>query len=272
MSLIWRRVLISLAASLALIDAAAAADCDVLIANFKTAIADKAFEKLKDAMAAIADDNACNFNIDAYRIQEINSIIDIAGAAPTDDARKQMLEFVEGVLQIGGDWRSAENLGDFYARRGEYDDALGAYETAISFLSRAAPPATREHREELLARAEAAKSQASDDQEGQNSSSRFASSARDVSGQLRRDLFAGAVARLRGARGAPADQFLLRASALHARPAKRRSRNSPRPSSSRTSKPSLSSGTRIRAAIMDTMSNCPSGARPRRATICSPTA
>lgn len=184
MSLIGRRVLISLAASLVLINAAAAADCDVLITDFKTAIADKAFEKLKDAMAAIADDNACNFNIDSYRIQEINAIIDIAGTAPSDDARKQMLEFVEGVLQIGGDWRSAENLGDFYARRGEYADALGAYETAISFLSRAAPPATREQREELLARAEAAKSQASDDQEGQNSSSRFASSARDVSGSF----------------------------------------------------------------------------------------
>ncbi len=183
MSPVWRRFLISLSASLALVEAAAAADCSALVADFKTAIADKAFEKLKDAMAAIADDSACNFDIDAYRTQEINSIIDFAGATPTEDAQKQMLEFVEGVLQIGGNWRSAENLGDYYARRGEYAEALGAYETAISFLSRAAPRATKEEREELLARAEAAKSQASDDKEGQNSS-RFAASARDASGSF----------------------------------------------------------------------------------------
>jgi outer membrane protein OmpA-like peptidoglycan-associated protein len=134
-------------------------------------------------MAAIADDSACNFDIDAYRIQEINSIIDFAGAAPNEDAQKQMLEFVDGVIQIGGDWRSAENLGDYYARRREYAEALGAYETGISFLSRAESRATREERQELLARAEAAKSQASDDQEGQNSV-RFAASARDASGSF----------------------------------------------------------------------------------------
>jgi len=183
MSSIWRRFLISLSASLALAGAAAAADCDALIASFKSAIADQAFEKVKDAMGAIADDSACNFNIDAYRIQEINSIIDMAGAAPTDDARKQMIEFVEGIMEIGGDWRSAEHLGDYHAHRGEYEEALGGYETAISFLSRAAPPATPKDREELLARAEAAKSQASDDQEGR-SSSRFVTSSRDLSGRL----------------------------------------------------------------------------------------
>ena len=183
MSSILRRFLISLSASLALGGAAAAADCDALVATFKSAIADKAFEKVKDAMSAIADDNACNFDIDAYRIQEINSIIDMADAAPTADAQKQMIEFVEGIMEIGGDWRSAEHLGDHHAHRGEYAEALGAYETAISFLSRAAPPATAKDREELLARAEAAKSQASDDKEGQ-SSSRFAASARDLSGRF----------------------------------------------------------------------------------------
>jgi OmpA-OmpF porin, OOP family len=173
----------SLSASLALTGAAAAADCDALIASFKSAVADKAFERVKDAMAAIADDNACNFDIDAYRTQEINSIIDMAGAAPTPDSQKQMIEFVDGIMEIGGNWRSAEHLGDYHASRREYAEALGAYETAISFLSRAAPPATPKDREELLARAEAAKSEASDDQEGQNSS-RFAASARDLSGRF----------------------------------------------------------------------------------------
>ena len=183
MSTIWRRLLISLFASLALAGAAAAADCDALVASFKTAIADKAFDKLKEAMAAIADDSACNFDIDAYRAQEINSIIDMAGAAPTDDARKQMIEFVEEIMEIGGDWHSAEHLGDYHAARGEYADALGGYETAISFLSRPAPPSTPKDREELLARAAAAKSQASDDKEGRNPS-RFAGSARDLSGRF----------------------------------------------------------------------------------------
>ena len=211
---ISRRFLMSLSASLALTGAAAAADCDALIASFKSAVADKAFERVKDAMAAIADDNACNFDIDTYRIQEINSIIDMAGAAPTDDARKQMLEFVDGVMEIGGNWRSAEHLGDYHAGRREYAEALGAYETAISFLARAAPPATPKDREELLARAEAAKSEASDDQEGQNLLE-ICGFRQGSQRALRRDLFAGTVARLRGARGALAGQFLLRASALH---------------------------------------------------------
>jgi outer membrane protein OmpA-like peptidoglycan-associated protein len=183
MSSILRRFLMSFSASLALGGVAAAADCGALIANFKSAIADKAFDKVKDAMGAIADDNACNFDIDTYRIQEINSIIDIAGAAPTAETQKQMIEFVDGIMEIGGDWRSAEHLGDYHAQRREYAEALGAYETAISFLSRAAPTATPKDREELLARAEAAKSQASDDQEGRNSS-RFAASARDLSGRF----------------------------------------------------------------------------------------
>jgi hypothetical protein len=74
-----RQFLLSLWASLAFAGASAAADCDALTASFKNAIADKSFGKLKDAMTAIADDNSCNFDIDAYRIQEINSMIDMAG-------------------------------------------------------------------------------------------------------------------------------------------------------------------------------------------------
>jgi len=183
LSSIWRRLLMSVSALLALAAPAAAADCDALIADFKAAMADKAFDKLKEAMEAIADDNACNFDIDAYRSQEINSIIDMAAATPTADAQKQMIEFVDDIMEIGGDFRSAEKLGDYYARRGEYGEALGAYETGISFLSRTSPPATQEDRKELLARAAAAKSRASDDQEGRNSS-RFIASARDLSGRF----------------------------------------------------------------------------------------
>ena len=183
MSSSWRRFLISVSAALALAHPAAAADCDALIADFKAAVADKAFGKLKDAMAAIADDSACNFNIDTYRAQEINAIIDMADAAPTDDDRKQMIDFVAGVMEVGGDWRTAENLGDYFARRHDFLDALGAYEKGIAFLSRPAPPATPENRKELLLRAEAAKAQASEDQQGR-SLSRFAASARDLSGNV----------------------------------------------------------------------------------------
>ena len=183
MASIWRRLLISLAAAIGLAHSAAAADCGALTADFKTAIADKSFDKLKQAMEAIADDSACNFDIDAYRSEEMNSIIDMAPAAPTEDAQKQMIEFVEDVMEIGGDFRSAEKLGDYFARRGEYGDALGAYEKGISFLSRTSPPATPEDRKELLARAAAAKSRASDDQEGRKLS-RFVASARDLDGRV----------------------------------------------------------------------------------------
>ena len=180
---IWRRLLISIFALVPFASPAAAADCDALVSNFKTAIADKAFDKLKEAMEAIADDSACNFDIDAYRSQEMNSIIDLAAAAPTDDARNQMIDFVQDIMEIGGDFRSAEKLGDYYARRSEYGEALGAYEKGISFLSRTSPPATTEDRKELLARAAAAKSRASDDQEGRKLS-RFIASARDLSGHV----------------------------------------------------------------------------------------
>ena len=184
MSTIWRRLLMSLSVSLAMAGAAVAADCDALVGSFKSAIADKAFDKLKDAMGAIADDSACNFDIDAYRIEEINSVIDMAAAAPTEDARKQMLDFVDENMEIGGNWRAAEKLGDYHARRGEYEEASGAYDTASIFIqNRVSPTATEEERKELLARAAAAKSEASDDHEGRNSA-RFAASARDLSGRL----------------------------------------------------------------------------------------
>jgi OmpA-OmpF porin, OOP family len=183
MSSIWRRLLTSVPALLALAAPAAAADCDALIANFKTAIDEKAFDKLKQAMAAIADDNACNFDIDAYRSQEMNSIIDMAAAAPTEDAGKQMIEFVQDIMEIGGDFRSAEKLGDYFARRGQYEEALGAYEKGVYFLNRTSPPATQEDRKELLARTAAAKNRASDDQEGRKPS-RFIASARDLSGRV----------------------------------------------------------------------------------------
>jgi outer membrane protein OmpA-like peptidoglycan-associated protein len=184
MSSIWRRLLISMFAAFALAHPAAAADCDALIANFKSAIADKAFDKLKQAMEAIADDSVCNFDIDAYRSQEMNSIIDMAAAAPTDEARNQMIDFVQETMGIGGDFRSAEELGDYYARRGEYGEALAAYDQGIIFLqNRTSPPATPEDRKELLARDAAAKNRASDDQEGRKPS-RFIASARDLSGRL----------------------------------------------------------------------------------------
>jgi OmpA-OmpF porin, OOP family len=184
MSSIWRRLLISVSAALALACPAAAADCSALIGDFKTAAAGKSFEKLKDAMAAIADDNTCNFDIDAYRIQEIDSVIDMAATAPTEDARKQMVAFVDENMEIGGNWRAAEKLGDYHARRGEYQEAFGAYDTASIFIQdRVSPTATEEERKELLARDAAAKSEASDDHEGRNSS-RFAASARDLSGRF----------------------------------------------------------------------------------------
>ncbi len=80
-----------------------------------------------------------------------------------------MIEFAQNAIRIGGTWRSAETMGDYYARRGEFVDALAWYETGISFLSRASTSSTPQDREQLLARAEAAKHQASDDSEGRRS-------------------------------------------------------------------------------------------------------
>jgi hypothetical protein len=161
-SAIASRFLISLSTSLVWAGGAEAADCGALIANFHSAVADKAFEKVKDAMAAIADDNACNFDIDTYRIQEINSIIDIAGAAPAEGEREQMIDFAQQIIEIGGDWRSAQKLADYFARRSEYSQSLHWCERAVSFLSRAQPPATREERKELERRVDELRKRAPD--------------------------------------------------------------------------------------------------------------
>ena len=68
-------------------------------------------------MEAIADDSACNFDIDAYRLQEIDFAISAAGAAASESERKPMIEFAQSAIRIGGTWRSAEAMGDYYAHR-----------------------------------------------------------------------------------------------------------------------------------------------------------
>jgi outer membrane protein OmpA-like peptidoglycan-associated protein len=191
------RLLLALSATLSLAATASASNCDTLIANFKSAISDKSIAKVRGAMGAIADDSACNFDIDAYRLHEIDFAVEAAGSAPTDGERNQMIEFAQDAIRIGGTWRSAETMGDYYARRAEFADALRWYETGISFLSRASTSSTSLDREQLLARAEAAKHQASDDSEGRHAAS-FASTTRDADGSLggiySRDLLRGAQA------------------------------------------------------------------------------
>ena len=191
------RLLISLSTTLSLTVAALAADCDGLAANFKSATTEKSIAKVKDAMAAIADDSICNFDIDAYRLQEIDFAISAAGAAASVGERNKLIEYAQNTIRIGGTWRSAETMGDYYARRNDFMDALTWYETGISFLSRASTGSTPQDREQLLARAEAAKHQASDDSEGRHSAT-FATTTRDADGSLggiySRDLLRGAQA------------------------------------------------------------------------------
>ena len=191
-----RRILIALALAIGS-SSAEAAPCDSLAANFKSAIAARSLPKMKEALDAVVDDSACNFDIDAYRLQAINFAVDAASSASIDAERNEMIEFAEGAVRIGGTWRSAETVGDYYARRGEFMKALAWYETGISFLSsRAATDSTPQDRKQLLARAEAAKHQASDDGEGRRQAASFAKTTRDVDGTLggiySRDLLRGA--------------------------------------------------------------------------------
>jgi hypothetical protein len=65
-----------------------------------------------------------------------------------------MIEFAQEIIKIGGTWRSREKLGDYCARRGQYRDALAWYDSAIYYISQAAPPATPEERKELDQRVE----------------------------------------------------------------------------------------------------------------------
>jgi hypothetical protein len=212
---IGRRLLLSFSATLCLAATASASKCDTLIANFKSAISDKSIAKMRDAMGAIADDSARNFDIDAYRLQEIDFAIEAAGSAPTEGTRNQIIEFAQDAIRIGGTWGSAETMGDYYARRGQFADALRWYETGISFLSRASTSSTPRDREQLLARARGGQASGERRLRGPAFGGIRVHDAR-CRREPRGHLFPRPPARRSSRGGSVADQFFLRRDPLHA--------------------------------------------------------
>jgi outer membrane protein OmpA-like peptidoglycan-associated protein len=175
----------------------AAADCPALAAAFDRAVAAKSIDGEVSAMSGIAKDIGCNRRTDEFRRKLIDSMIDLAGDPQVSAAdQKKALERAEGTIAIGGTWRHAEHLADFYARRNDNAAALSWYETALSRVaSIPSEPASADDIRQLRTRASAAKILASDD-DGGKKPAKLAESHREMDGRIggiySRDLLRGA--------------------------------------------------------------------------------
>jgi OOP family OmpA-OmpF porin len=192
-----RRVWMSIFAALVIATPAAAADCNVLIGAFDRAVASKSVDAELNAMAAIANDIVCGVKTDEYRGKLIDSLIDLAGDTSASAAeRDRALASAQEAIAIGGTWRAAAHLADYYARRNDNRDAFNWYEKSLSFISlRPAASASAEEIRALVSRASAAKLLASDDDEGHQVAT-LAESTRGLDGRVggiySRDLLRGA--------------------------------------------------------------------------------
>lgn len=175
----------------------AAGDCDGLVGAFDRAVASKSVDAELNAMAAIANDIVCGAQTDEYRGKLIDSLIDLAGdpQVPASD-RDRALARAQETIAIGGTWRNASHLADFYARRNDNLNAFEWYEKSLSYVtSRLAVGASDAEIRALARRASAAKILASDDIEGKKIA-KLAESARELDGRVggiySRDLLRGA--------------------------------------------------------------------------------
>ena len=186
-----------LVASVIAAAAPAAADCPALVAAFDHAVATRSIDGELNAMLAIGKSIGCNGRTDEFRRKLINSMINLAGdpqVSPAD--QKKALDTAVSTIGIGGTWREAEHLADFFARRNDNSKALEWYEKSLSFVSqRPVEPATAEDLQLLKTRASAAKLLASNDDGGKKSAD-LAKSTRGMDGQVggiySRDLLRGA--------------------------------------------------------------------------------
>jgi outer membrane protein OmpA-like peptidoglycan-associated protein len=164
--------------------ASAISDCKMKTAAFASAYAAKSVTSLLEAFGTIADDNACDFDIDDYRSRAITALIDAAADSARSADSEAALRFVLDNMEVAGNWRLAEKLGDYYAEIGDRDDALHWYERGIAFVaSRPATQADLSDRQTLMKRAAAAKIVGSDDDEGRKPVS-LAQSSRDLEGHV----------------------------------------------------------------------------------------
>jgi outer membrane protein OmpA-like peptidoglycan-associated protein len=164
--------------------AEALADCKAKVAAFDGAEAARSVPDLLAAYKAIKDDSVCGFDIDDYRPRAIEAMIDAAADPVRAADREAALKFAVDNLNVAGDWRLAEKLGDYYAKIGRQGDARYWYEQGIAFVgSRPATPASLADRTTLMNRAAAAKIVASDDNQGRSAVA-FAASTRDLDGRI----------------------------------------------------------------------------------------
>jgi len=179
------RVSFFIAALFAAAGPAAAADCGALVAAFDQAVASKSIDGEVTAMAAFGRSVGCNQRIDEFRRKLIDSMIALADDPQVSAAdRQKALERAEGDMSIGGTWRHAEHLGDYYARRNNNLKALSWYEASLSRgASMPSEPISPEDIHRLKTRASAAKILASDDDGGKKPAT-FAESHREMDGQI----------------------------------------------------------------------------------------
>jgi outer membrane protein OmpA-like peptidoglycan-associated protein len=164
---------------------AAEADCPALMSSFDQAVAAKSVEGEWTALAGINKNFACNKHTDEFRRKLIDSMIDLAGDPKVSPEDHEMaLKHAGDALGIGGTWRQAKRLADFYADHKDNKAAFSWYEAALGKSSPlpadAMAPADAT---QLRTRAAAAKLLASDDEGGAKKVA-LAESHRDMNGAL----------------------------------------------------------------------------------------
>jgi outer membrane protein OmpA-like peptidoglycan-associated protein len=149
---------------------AADAACADLSGRFDRSVAAGSPGEIVRAFQSVDDDNACGFNRHDYTQRAIAAVIARLSAAPQTPAQDEVKTWILNKLQDGGgDWRSAERLGQYFDALGDHRDAQLSYGAAIAVSGRNFNDVASDNDLKTLANeAFAAQSLASDDDQGRN--------------------------------------------------------------------------------------------------------
>lgn len=181
------RVKLTILVSMAIVAMAAnisiaAADCDLLVAGFERAVAEKSIDAAKRAAGDIANDIVCGERAEEFQTKYFQFLIALADSPATaTEERKRALAAAEDTVLVTGTWRMASALGDVYFRLSDRPKAFAWYEKSLSFMtSRPATKATADEKQALLDKAGAAKSGSHE----QVAESQWLQSTRELDGRV----------------------------------------------------------------------------------------
>ncbi len=151
--------------ALAASGASAADDCAPLDRDFATAVAHKSIPEIEKAAKALNDDIVCGGHSAETWGRFVRAMIAIAKTDPAQrsEALEKASKKLDGVSV--GDWRIAEELGNYYWAENDRKNAFDWYERAINFLN--SHPAQRHTPAELQKLLNEAAYAKSDEKSGQ---------------------------------------------------------------------------------------------------------